>query len=212
MARDEALFAAICAGDRPGAQAAAQAALDAGASVDSLMNESLIPAMRHVGDLFESGEAFVPEMLISARAMDAVLQIISPLLVASGVQPRGRVCIGTVRGDMHDIGKNLVAMMLRGAGYEVDDLGVDCQEDKYVAAVEAGAQAVCVSALLTTTMPAMKNVVAVLRDKGLATPVIIGGAPVTQKYADEIGADGYADTAAGAVGVVARCLGVEQPE
>ena len=210
MGKNESLFQAVYTGDKDAAVAAAQEALDAGESVDALMNESLIPAMTQVGDDFEKGEAFVPEMLISARAMDAVVQLIKPLLTALGAKPRGRICIGTVKGDLHDIGKNLVVMMLRGAGYEVDDLGVDCAEDNYVEAVQRGAQAVCLSALLTTTMPAMKDVVAHLRANGISVPVIIGGAPVTQQYADEIGAQGYAETAGGAVGVVCRCLGTER--
>ncbi|MCA9236394.1 MAG: corrinoid protein [Planctomycetales bacterium] len=207
MARNEILFDAICTGNKSGAVAAAQAALDAGETVDALMNESLIPAMRQVGKRFECGEAFVPEMLIAARAMDAVLKILGPHLAYAGSQSKGRVCVGTVRGDMHDIGKNLVAMMLRGAGYEVDDLGVDCPPEKYVEAVGRGAQAVCLSALLVTTMPAMNDAIVLLRGQGIDVPVIIGGAPITQKFADEIGAQGYSETASGAVGVVDACLG-----
>lgn len=206
MAKNEELFQAVYTGDKAVAVAAAQKAIDAGEPVDALMNESLIPAMKQIGDDFESGEAFVPEMLIAARAMDAVLERIKPMLAASGAEPRGRVCIGTVKGDLHDIGKNLVAMMLRGAGYEVDDLGVDCADEKYSEAVQRGAQAVCLSALLTTTMPAMKDVVEHLRASGIDVPVVIGGAPITQQYANEIGAEGFADTASGAVGAVDRCL------
>jgi len=174
------------------------------------MNESLIPAMKRIGDDFDRGEAFVPEMLVSARAMDAVLELIKPMLTAAGAQPKGRICIGTVKGDLHDIGKNLVTMMLRGAGYEVDDLGVDCPHEEYAEAVGRGAEAVCLSALLTTTMPVMKDVVEYLRSTGVRVPVIIGGAPVTQQYADEIGAQGFAETANGAVGVVTRCLGKQE--
>lgn len=207
MAKNEEVFEAVYTGDKAAAVAAAQKAIEAGEPVDALMNESLIPAMKQIGDDFESGEAFVPEMLIAARAMDAVLELIKPMMAASGTQPRGRVCIGTVKGDLHDIGKNLVAMMLRGAGYEVDDLGVDCPDEKYSAAVERGAEAVCLSALLTTTMPAMQDVVEHLRSSGIEVPIVIGGAPVTQQYAEEIGAQGYADTASGAVGAVDRCLG-----
>ena len=207
MGKNEAVFQAIYTGDKNGAVAAVQQALDAGEAIDQLMNESLIPAMKQIGDDFECGESFVPEMLIAARAMDAALELIQPLMEATGTEPVGHVCIGTVKGDLHDIGKNLVAMMLRGAGYEVDDLGVDCEESAYVEAVERGAQAVCLSALLTTTMPAMKDVVDHLRSSGIEVPVLVGGAPITQQYAEEIGAQGYAETASGAVGVIARCLG-----
>lgn len=206
MARNEALFQAVYTGDRDAAREAVQAALDNGESVESIMNDSLIAAMRQIGADFECGEAFVPEMLIAARAMDTALQVIEPLLVKSGVEPKGRVCIGTVQGDLHDIGKNLVAMMLKGAGYQVDDLGVDCSLETYVSAVERGAQVVCLSALLTTTMPAMQDVVAQLKQAGFDVPVIVGGAPITQEYADQIGASGFSSTASGAVSVVERCL------
>jgi 5-methyltetrahydrofolate--homocysteine methyltransferase len=206
MARNETLYNAVYTGDQAGAREAVQAALDNGEAVDELMNESLIPAMRQIGADFESGEAFVPEMLIAARAMDGALQVIEPLLATAGVEPKGTVCIGTVRGDLHDIGKNLVAMMLKGAGYKVEDLGVDCSTEKYVAAVNEGAQVVCLSALLTTTMPAMKDVIAHFKEAGIDVPVIVGGAPITQQYADEIGASGYAQTANGAVAVVEQCL------
>ncbi|MCA9229499.1 MAG: corrinoid protein [Planctomycetales bacterium] len=206
MARNEALFQAVYTGDRDAAREAVQAALDNGESVESIMNDSLIAAMRHIGSYFECGEAFISEMLIAARAMDTALQVIEPLLVKSGVEPKGRVCIGTVQGDLHDIGKNLVAMMLKGAGYQVDDLGVDCSLETYVSAVERGAQVVCLSALLTTTMPAMQDVVAQLKQAGFDVPVIVGGAPITQEYADQIGASGFSSTASGAVSVVERCL------
>lgn len=207
MARNEDVYQGVYTGNKSAAVEAAQRALDAGESVDALMNESLIPAMRQIGEDFECGKAFVPEMLIAARAMDAVLDLIRPRLSATGARAKGRVCIGTVQGDLHDIGKNLVAMMLRGAGYQVDDLGVDCPQETYAEAVARGAEAVCLSALLTTTMPMMKNIVQYLRSVGIEVPVIIGGAPITQHYADEIGAQGYAENANGAVGVVSRCLG-----
>lgn len=206
MARCETLYNAVYTGDKNGARAAAQEALDRGDSVESLMNESLIPAMRQIGVDFETGKAFVPEMLIAARAMDAALEVIKPLLEESQVASKGRVCIGTVLGDLHDIGKNLVVMMLKGAGYDVDDLGVDCSVDAYRTAVDRGAQVVCLSALLTTTMPAMEDVVNHFREAGIDIPIIIGGAPVTQQYADQIGASGYSETASGAVSVVERCL------
>lgn len=210
MARNEEVYQAVYTGDRKAAAAAAQRALEAGESVDALMNESLIPAMKQIGNDFECGEAFVPEMLVAARAMESVMELIRPQLTAAGAQPKGRVCIGTVQGDLHDIGKNLVTMMLRGAGYEVDDLGVDCPQEMYAEAVQRGAEAVCLSALLTTTMPIMKDIVEHLRSGGMQVPVIIGGAPVTQQYADTIGAQGFSETASGAVGVVDRCLGRQE--
>ena len=206
MAKNEALYNAVYTGDQRGASEAAQAAIDQGESVQSLMDESLITAMRQIGEDFETGKAFVPEMLVSARAMESALTVIEPLLLTSGVETKGRVCIGTVRGDLHDIGKNLVAMMLKGAGYQVDDLGVDCPIESYVQAVDDGAKVVCLSALLTTTMPAMGDVISHFKDAGHDVPIVIGGAPITQQYADQIGASGYAETASGAVAVVERCL------
>jgi 5-methyltetrahydrofolate--homocysteine methyltransferase len=170
-------------------------------SPDTILNEALISAMSEVGDRFEKGEYFVPEMLISARAMQAGLKLIRPLLAQSGAKPVGRVAIGTVKGDLHDIGKSLVAMMLEGAGFEIVDLGVDVPPEKFVEAVRNGAGVVALSALLTTTMPNMKTTIEALNQSGLRsqTVVVIGGAPVTQAYANEIGADGYASDASSAV-------------
>jgi len=168
---------------------------------DAILNEALISAMSEVGDRFEKGEYFVPEMLISARAMQAGLKLLRPLLAQSGAKPIGRVAIGTVKGDLHDIGKSLVAMMLEGAGFEIVDLGVDVPAEKFVEAVRGGAGVVALSALLTTTMPNMKTTIEALNQSGLRgqTVVIVGGAPVTQAYAQEIGADGYAPDASSAV-------------
>jgi 5-methyltetrahydrofolate--homocysteine methyltransferase len=168
---------------------------------DTILNEALISAMSEVGDRFEKGEYFVPEMLISARAMQAGLKLLRPLLAQSGAKPVGRVAIGTVKGDLHDIGKSLVAMMLEGAGFEIVDLGVDVPPEKFVEAVRNGAGVVALSALLTTTMPNMKTTIEALNQSGLRsqTVVVIGGAPVTQAYANEIGADGYASDASSAV-------------
>ncbi len=179
-----------------------QAAVDEGVGADTIINEGLIAGMSVVGDRFKKNEFYVPEVLIAARAMHAGMDIIKPLLAESGVQPKGVIAIGTVKGDLHDIGKNLVAMMLEGGGYEVIDLGVDVAPEGFVAAVkEKGAQVVALSALLTTTMPSMKDTIEALKEAGVrdATKVIIGGAPVTQNYADEIGADGYSPDAASAV-------------
>jgi len=168
---------------------------------DAILNEALIPAMSEVGDRFEKGEYFVPEMLISARAMQAGLKLLRPLLAQSGAKPIGRVAIGTVKGDLHDIGKSLVAMMLEGAGFEIVDLGVDVPPEKFVEAVRNGAGVVALSALLTTTMPNMKTTIEALNQAGLRgqTVVMVGGAPVTQAYANDIGADGYASDASSAV-------------
>jgi 5-methyltetrahydrofolate--homocysteine methyltransferase len=163
--------------------------------------------MERLGVLFKNNEVFIPEVLVAARAMHAGLAKLEPYLVRDGIQPKGAVVIGTVKGDLHDIGKNLVAMMLRGAGYKIIDLGIDVSADKFAAAAkEQGANIVALSALLTTTMIQMKNIVEAVRATGLGIPVIIGGAPVTREYADEIKAQGYAPDAASAVEEVAKLL------
>ena len=175
-----------------------QAALDAGIPPGTILNDGLISAMAEVGRLFEEGEYFVPEMLIAARAMKAGLEILQPHLVDAGVEPLGKVAIGTVKGDLHDIGKNLVAMMLEGAGFEIVDLGVDVDADAFVGAVkEDGVDLIAMSALLTTTMPSMAKAITALQEADLrgSVKVIVGGAPVTDAYAKEIGADGYAPDA-----------------
>jgi 5-methyltetrahydrofolate--homocysteine methyltransferase len=207
MARNEALFNAIRMGKRPEVQQLVRAALDAGASPIELLNETMVPAMREVGEAFSRHQIFIPQMLVAARAMQAGLDILEPLLVRAGHQPRAKVCIGTVKGDLHDIGKNLVAMMLKGAGFEVMDLGTDVDVTKFARAVELGAQAVLMSALLTTTMPYMRVVTDYFRNRG-DVKIIVGGAPITQEYADEIGAHGYGEDAGQAVHVVERCLGL----
>jgi len=168
---------------------------------EQILKDGLISAMEEVGRRFECGEFFVPEMLISARAMKSGLALLRPHLVAADVHPVGKVVIGTVQGDLHDIGKNLVGMMLEGAGFEVVDLGADVSIDKYIAAVkDHRPDLVACSALLTTTMPRMENIISSLREAGLRdqVKVMIGGAPVTDKYATDIGADGYAPDAASA--------------
>ena len=167
-----------------------------------IMDEHLIPAMSEVGRLFEEGEYFVPELMISARAMQAAMKELNPLLASSGVQKIGRVVIGTVKGDFHDIGKNLVAAMLEGGGFEVIDLGIDVSAEKFAeAAHERTGTLVAMSALLTTTMPQMKKVIEQLEVEGLrnTSKVIIGGAPVTSEFATQIGADGYSNNASAAV-------------
>jgi 5-methyltetrahydrofolate--homocysteine methyltransferase len=188
----------IMDGDMHLVQDKVQAALDEGVSAPEILNEGLIKAMGEVGRLFEEGEYFVPEMLIAARAMKAGLAILKPKLVDADVKPVGKVAAGTVKGDLHDIGKNLVCMMLEGAGFEIIDLGTDVSPEQFVDSVKSqGAGVICMSALLTTTMPNMKNTVDALTEAGVrdSVKVMIGGAPVTQAYADEIGADGYAPDA-----------------
>jgi 5-methyltetrahydrofolate--homocysteine methyltransferase len=200
------LYQAVLEGKAPLAKELAQQAVVEGADPKTLLDESMIPAMDEVGRLFEAGEYFVPELLISARAMRAALEVIKPLLTETGAKPVGSVVIGTVKGDLHDIGKNLVAAMLEGGGFEIIDLGVDTEPSKFVQAVrERGVQVVALSALLTTTMPAMKKVIEELEAAGLRShaKVMVGGAPVTERFAREIGADGYCPSAAGAV-VMAR--------
>ncbi|AVM45960.1 cobalamin-binding protein [Victivallales bacterium CCUG 44730] len=196
----EALKAAVIKGDRNKVTAMVQAAIDEKEDINAILDRGMIPAMREIGDKFSRNEAYVPELLIAARAMQAGLALLEPLIAASGRKSLGKVAIGTVKGDLHDIGKNLVGIMLKGAGYEVMDLGVNCDIAKYEDAVGKGAQIIGCSSLLTTTMPYMKDVVEHFKGKGVK--VIIGGAPVTQAYADEIGADGYSDDANGAVKLV----------
>lgn len=207
MARNEALFEAICRGDRDTVKSVVQGVLDAEGDVVVLLNESMIPAMREMGRRFSCNEVYVPDMLISARAMQSGLDMIEPILAASGHKARAKVCIGTVKGDLHDIGKNLVAMMLKGAGYEVIDLGVDCDVAKFSGAVAQGAQAVLCSALLTTTMPYMKTIVEHFKDQP-EIRVVIGGAPVTREYAEKVGADGFGTDANEAVKTIESLLGL----
>lgn len=199
MADLRAIADALKAGRAPKVKAMVQAALDEGVPAHEILNDGLILGMGEIGELFKNNEVYVPEVLIAARAMYAGLDLLKPVLAASGAKPAGVVAIGTVQGDLHDIGKNLVAMMLEGAGFEVMDLGTDVAPEKFVEAAEKGAQIICMSALLTTTMPAMKTTIDLLKSKGLTTKVMVGGAPVTQAYADEIGATAYSSDAASAV-------------
>ncbi len=200
------LFNAISKGNRKIVTEIIQVAISKNEDVVALLTDTMIPAMREIGNRFSRGEIFVPEMLIAARAMQSGLVLVEPLLVKSGHKSIAKVAIGTVKGDLHDIGKNLVAMMLKGAGFEVMDLGVDCDKEKFEKAVNEGATAICLSALLTTTMPYMKEIVN--HFKGSKVKILIGGAPVTQGYADEIGANGYSSSAGEAVGVMINCLGL----
>jgi len=199
------LYDAILVGDAKKAEEATKAAIEAKVGPSEIVQKYMVPAMDEVGKRFECNEYFVPELLIAARAMKGALELISPLLAAAGIESAGRVVIGTVQGDLHDIGKNLVASMLEGGGFEVIDLGVDVPTEKFVDAVkEKDGTILARSALLTTTMTVMKNVITALEEAGVRsqTKVIIGGAPITQQFADEIGADGYSDNASAAVGLV----------
>ncbi len=196
------LFDAIVEGEDDTAEEVVQGALDEGADPNEIINKYMVPAMDQVGRLFEEDEYFVPELLMSANAMKAALAIVQPILKSSGAEPAGYVTIGTVKGDLHDIGKNLVASLLEGAGFEVTDLGVDVTPEQFVqAARQRDGSIVCMSALLTTTMAQMKTTIEALKDAGLRekTVVLVGGAPVTQEFADQIGADGYSDSASACV-------------
>jgi len=207
------LAQAVIEGQAAEAVAEATRGLEEGVAAESLLHDGLMAAMRHVGQLFEEGEIYVPEMLVSAHAMRSALEVLRPHLVEQDVRSSGRVAIGTVKGDLHDIGKNLVAMMLQGSGFEVVDLGADVYPERFVQAAHDGADVIGMSALLTTTMTNMPEVVQAIRDAGLRDRVriVVGGAPITQTYADEIGADGYAKDASSAVrlvqGLVDRAAG-----
>jgi 5-methyltetrahydrofolate--homocysteine methyltransferase len=205
------LYDGIIEGKAKPVRAATEAALAAGTDPNILLNEYMIPAMDVVGKKYEAGEYFVPELLMAARAMKGSLELLRPLLAAGGVAPVARVAIGTVKGDLHDIGKNLVAAMLEGGGFEVIDLGVDVPAEKFIAAIrDQQANIVAMSALLTTTMGSMKGVVESIQSAGLRShaKVIIGGAPITERFATEIGADGYSANASGAVGLARKLLGL----
>ena len=203
------LYDAVVSGDAKATRALTQQALAEGIDPLEIVNEYMVPAMGEVGRRFECNEYFVPELLISARAMKAALELIRPLLTARGDKPVARVAIGTVKGDLHDIGKNLVASLLEGGGFEMIDLGVNVAPEKFIAAVkEKQANIIAMSALLTTTMPAMKTTIDALKQAGVRSQVkvLIGGAPITQKYADEIGADCYAENAVGAVALAKKAV------
>jgi len=205
----EKLRQAVIDGDSKTAAAVTHAAIAAGVAPLTIVTEQLVPAMDEVGRRFECEDYFVPEMLLSARAMKASMDIVRPLVAATGAKPVGRVVIGTVKGDLHDIGKNLVAAMLEGGGFEVIDLGADVSADRFVeAAVNKHADLVALSALLTVTMGSMKTTVDAFRTAGLRdkVKVIVGGAPVTQQYADAIGADGYSDSAVAAVALARKLV------
>lgn len=198
---------ALMAGKKAEVEALVDRALAEGTPAADILNRGLIPGMARLGVQFKNNEVFIPEVLVAARAMNAGLAKLEPHLALAGVKPKGIVVIGTVKGDLHDIGKNLVAMMLRGNGYKIVDLGVDVAPDKYLEAAKAhGAGAIALSALLTTTMVQMKAVVEAVEKAGLSVPVVIGGAPVTREYAEQIRARGYAPDAASAVEEIGRLI------
>ncbi len=208
MALVDELREAVAEGQAKVAVARVTQGLAEGIPAGTLLQEGLIAAMKQVGQLYEEGEVFVPEMLVAARAMSSALAVLKPQLVSQGVASSGKVAIGTVKGDLHDIGKNLVAMMLEGSGYEIMDLGVDVPAEKFVEAIREGANVVAMSALLTTTMTNMKVIIEAIKAAGLRDKarIIVGGAPITSAYAHEIGADGYATDASSAVRMVSEVL------
>jgi 5-methyltetrahydrofolate--homocysteine methyltransferase len=200
----------VIAGAMAESRALAEKALDQGLSPEDILNQALIAGMDKVGDLFKRNEIYVPEVLLAAKSMQQAMGVLKPHLIKDGIEPRGKVVVGTVRGDLHDIGKNLVAMMLEGAGFEIIDLGNDVPSERFVeAAMEHDASMIGMSALLTTTMHVMKDTIELLRSKNLAGKVktMVGGAPVTQAFAAEIGADGYGDDAASAVDLANQFVG-----
>jgi 5-methyltetrahydrofolate--homocysteine methyltransferase len=206
----EQLSQAIAAGKSKDARTLTQRALDEGAKPGDLVDQALVPAMAAVGEKFKNNEIFVPEMLVAARAMKEAMNVLEPRLLAAGITPKYTALIGTVQGDLHDIGKNLVAVMWKGANFRVIDLGTNVPPAKYVAAInEYRPQVVGLSALLTTTMPAMVETVRAIRTSGCPpVKIMVGGAPVSQQFADEIGADGYAPDAASAADEAKTLVGV----
>jgi len=202
MTQLKALADAIIGGDQKSAVEITEAVIDEGMPAKTILDEGLIAGMDTVGERFKKNQIYIPEVLMAARAMKMAVKLLEPELAKAGIEPIAKFVIGTTQGDLHDIGKNLVAMMLKGAGFEVIDLGVDVSPEKFVEqAKAANAQLVGISTLLTTTMPGMEKTIKAIRQAGLSTRIMIGGAPVTQAYADKIGADGYADDAALAVDV-----------
>ena len=202
MGKNQQLFDAICAGNPLDTENSVQALIDAGEKAENILNETMIPAMREMGKRFANFEAYVPELLLAANAVKVGVKLLDPLLAEANHKKLGKVAIGTVKGDIHDIGKNLVATMVGGAGYLVDDLGTNCDLQKFVKAAENGAKVILCSALLTTTMPFMKEVVDYFKKNDDSVKVIVGGAPVTQEFANSINADGYGEDANMAVQVL----------
>jgi len=194
------LFDAVFKGNLNLAKSSVQAMIDAGENPQSIIDNNMVPAMEAIGKEFEEGRAFVPNLLLAARAMKGALELLKPLMLAEQTTTLGKVVIGTVKGDLHDIGKNLVASMLEGRGFEVVNLGADVSKEKFIeAAKENGADIICLSALLTTTMEYMKEVVEAVKEAGMKVKIMVGGAPLNAEYAARIGADGYSSNANEAV-------------
>jgi 5-methyltetrahydrofolate--homocysteine methyltransferase len=208
MEINDELWDAIVFGERDVVIEIVEELVEGGVDVVELLNTTMIPALREVGNQFSRNEVFIPEMLVAAKAMQGGMDIIEPLLVQSGREPVARVCIGSVKGDLHDIGKNLVVMMLKGSGFEVDDIGVDCRIDDYQAAVDRGAGVVCLSALLSTTRDEMRPVIQHFSDRS-DVKIVVGGAAITQDFAAEIGAHEFGVDASDAVRAVRSSLGLE---
>ena len=207
MIDQEKFYEALCEGSMDKVKELTQKALSAGEPAEKVLKEGLIPAMDQIGVRFRNNDIFIPEVLIAARAMHAGLGVLKPILAKSTTSITTKVVLGTVKGDLHDIGKNLVGMMLEGAGFEVVDLGIDVPPEKFIqAAKENGAQIIGMSALLTTTMMQMKSTVEKIKAEGLKVKTVIGGAPVTAEFAKQIGADGYAPDAASAVSSIKEVL------
>jgi corrinoid protein of di/trimethylamine methyltransferase len=213
MALSQRLFDAIVDGNAQLAKSLVEEELRAGADPMALVAETMIPAMDQVGKLFQEEEFFVPELLLSGRAMKAAMEPLRPLLAAAGAKPAGVVIAGTVKGDLHDIGKNLVISMLEGAGFKIIDLGTDVSPQKFIDAIrEHQPQIICLSALLTVTMTAMKTTIDAVKEAGLrhSVKILVGGAPLSERYAMEIGADGYSETATEAVELARRLVRLEK--
>lgn len=210
-AKIAAIYAGVVDGNAKQVTENIQQAVSTGLNVETILNEGLIAAMKEVGRLFEEGEYFVPEMLVSARAMQSGMAILRPLLIAQDIKPAGKIVIGTVKGDLHDIGKNLVSMMLEGAGFQIIDLGTDVAPEKFLEAIRQNHPDILgMSALLTTTMLNMNKTIQTLKEAGVRDElkIIVGGAPVTEKYAAEIGADGFSHDASQAAALAKRLMGL----
>lgn len=206
----EQISKAVVDGDRDATISGVQAALESNIDANTILQDALIPAMSNVGRLFEEGEYFVPEMLIAARAMKSGLELLKPLMISAGINPKGRVALGTVQGDLHDIGKNLVGIMLEGAGFAIYDMGTDVSPERVVEVIKTEqVDLVGLSALLTTTMPMMDTTIQAISNAGIRdrVKVIIGGAPITQEYAEKIGADGFAPDASQATKLAVELIG-----
>ncbi len=206
MENNDALFQSICTGNKEQVVSAVKGKLKENINPQKILNEIMIPAMSEIGGRYSRSEIFLPEMLYSAKAMQTGIKILEPLLIKQGYKSKGKLAIGTVQGDLHDIGKNIVVIMLKGAGYDVVDLGVDCSLEKYETAIKNGAQVILLSALLTTTMPRMKEVVEYCKKNYPDIKLVVGGAPVSESFASEINADAYGKDATSASEIIDRFL------